>query len=426
MFLENSINILKKIRIKYNLSPREICYGIIDTSYLSHLEAGRKVINEDTLKLLVDRYNLLSEEKILNFKLNKKILLLPLEKKRKIIFDALIKKINNQNINLTNTLNSYNFLFKYLLPEENSIFLHKLIINFYNESKWEECLSYSLRFLQIESKDKDYTKRLSQIILIFTVAIICNGDYDRIKEIEYLINKEIYIFEEVITEKILLNTMNCFSRLNDPKKVFFYISIYDKIIKNCKLKKGKEHIEAISLNKNKEYEKSLKLYKKMLKEYEDIETQLTCNINITYILKNQGKLKNINYRYKTIKELLEKNISSLPLKEIRLKYYFLGEISVLLDKKSDAFHYYKLLLELENEEHLEGYYIDKYYEAINYLISSTKKNDTPTINLIKDNILKFNKIEPSSTTISAFVEFLTKSKNTDILLDFLNELNKKS
>ncbi len=426
MFLEPSIKILKKIRIKYRLSQKEICYGIIDTSYLSHLEGGRKVINEDTLELLVNRYNLLSKEKNLNFKLNKKILLLPLEKKRKIIFNALIKKISNQNINLTNTLSSYNFLFKYLLPEENSIFLHKLIINFYNESKWEECLSYSLRFLQIESKDKDYTKRLSQIILIFTVAIICNGNYDRIKEIEYLINKEIYIFEEVITEKILINTMNCFSRLNNPKKVFFYITIYEDIVKNPKLKKEKELVKAICLNKLKEYDKSLKLYKKILREYKDTQTQLTCNINITYILKNQNNLDKINYRYKTIKNLFSHNINSLTMREVRLKYYFLGEIAALLDKKSEAILYFKSLLNLENKEHLEGYYIDKYYKAINYLISSTKKNDIPTINLIKSNILKFNKIEPSSSSISAFVEFLTKNKKPDILLDFLNELNKKS
>lgn len=425
MFLEPSIEILKKIRTKYKLTQKEVCYGIIDTSYLSHLESGRKKMNKETLELLINRYNLISSEKNLNFKLNKKILLLSVKEKRKIIFNNIYNRLELKHSS-KNTLITYNNLSRYFTNEQNSIMLHKIIIKFYDNSNWQNCLSYSIKFFQVKADDNKYIKRLSQVILTFTVSVICNGQYQKINEIDFLINKEIYMFHEEIAEKILINTMNCFSRLNQPKKVFFYISIYNNIITTRRFRKEKEHLEALSLNKMKKYEESLKLYKNMLKNHLDIKTQITCNIDITYILKKQKKIKNIPYRYNIVKSLLKDNSSLLTLRELKSSYYFVGEIAILLNKKDDAIYYFKLLLELEEKEHLEGYNIDKYYHTINYLLTSTKKNDIPTIELLKRNILKFNKIEVSSSTISAFVAFLTKSKNTDILLDFLNELNKKS
>lgn len=423
MHLKPTIEMLKKIRIKYNITQKEISYGIIDTTYLSHLESGRKKINQETLSLLIDKFNQISIKKNLDFELNKKILMLSQKEKADALFEKLIYKLENYPSKIETIEKTFEKFSRYFSDYQNSIFIHKLTLVFYDNQNWKKCHYYSKKFILYITFDEKYYFRLGQILLINSISILKNGNFEAINEIEDLISKNITEFNEETLEKLLLNVMNIFISQKIYKKNLFYNELYINNITTPTYLVDKEILFAITLKGLKQYDESLKIYKRLAKISNNINTQLLCNNNIIYLLKELDEKEKIKYRYNISKKLIShKNID---IKILKKTYYTLGYTAVYLKRKKDIKHFFHLFLTTETYDYLEEYSIDKQIKSIKYLLPLTNKNDLDDIIIIKNKILEINKIEPSTSLIAQFIEFLVKNNLTEIMAEFLMELQKQ-
>ncbi len=416
---------LKRVRKENDITQEELAFGIYTQGYITSIERGIKKPTEENIKLLVEKINEILSKRKIEKKIDLDYFLTSKEDDEKEFIKLMLEeidKIDNEK-NLKNLFIRENLTIL-KLASKRQIKLYKKMLE-----KSTQVRNYSLTRVLctfLINKIDDGEEKV-EVILELTRACAVLRDPKSIESIE----KE---YEELLTNKVdqkrklIYQNLSLIYRTKGfyNRSLFYLNKMLDLLLSN-EQRLDMLMAKGYTFYKMKEYKKSIKIYKNIIKKRERGKEYLYwAKLNLCEVYLEMGEKEEIKKNY----SLLKKNVKVGKEHLYGLRSLSLGKIAYYLDKNSDGRRFILDFFDFELKEP-KIYRELEYLEGFKLLLKNMKKKDKncilnylPILNELKSeklknefiyNIISFYNRNKLYVELNNFIFFL-KEENPSIVL----------
>lgn len=399
---------IKSLREKYDITQEELTMGLFSRSYLSLIEKGKKKLNEQVLKVIVENFNLILKEKGINHFVEQGDIYCISNNKDRVV--SSYYKIFMES----NDLSDYNEILKELDEigaQMDAIFKINLFIDLARGlSKVNEHhkVGHILLYIINEALLESESIAIDELILLLTKSLLVTEKFDillRVYEFIYpMLNNISYS-----NKRIILNNVG-FAYLylgkNQSAISYFHesLSLLDDLNMNLN-----SYLGSIESNLNLGYYEKAKLL------YDDlIDKNLSFNLQQKILIYNTGIIvaikSNDKIMLKRIYSICNTLIRSIPRGYFLLPMinYQLGRASEKLGDKKSAYDFYIKCLTFSNLYRRTRFR----YKSLSRILNLNLQYKNHEIDFFTQTYINLSKIKPNYDVGYSFIKYFLKNGNT--------------